>query len=146
MKSPNIRKKNFVYHKVPFGNSNIYCNKITKKNNTFNLKTNKFEEKKIVMNLNNHNILNSPRPLNKYSDMTFQKNIVRKININNIPNMKKNNINKIIKIPKKIINNLNYIDNNSIIINNKTNNIVYIKQTSPNRIKSYEIHNIYKKK
>ena len=150
MNSPNIRKKNFVYHKIPFGNSNIYCNKITKKNKAFNLKANNLEEKKInLTNLNqknkNINILNSPRPINKYSNFTFQKNIDNNIN-NNMPKLKKENLNKIIKIPKKIINNLNYIDNNNIIINNKTNNIVYIKQTSPNRIKRYDINNIYKKK
>ena len=66
--------------------------------------------------------------------------IVKNIN-NNTSQIRKTAINKIIKIPKKIINNLNYIDNNSIIINNKTNNIVYIKQTSPIRMKCYENNN-----
>ena len=147
--SPIKNKKNFIYHKIPFANSNIYCNKITKKNNVFNLKTSNFKEKKINLNnLNpiNKNIINSQRSIQNYPDMTFQKNIGKNITDNNIPKLQKTNLDKIIKIPKKIINNLNYIDNNSIIINNKTNNIVYIKQTSPNRIKSYEIHNMYKKK
>ena len=89
---------------------------------------------------------NSPRPIHKESLLTFKKIIVK--NINNESSSKGNNsrIEKIIKFPKKIINNLNYIDNNRIIINNKTKNIVYIKQTSPNKMKTYDINNIYKKK
>lgn len=143
--SPKIRNNNYIYHKIPFSNNNIYCNKITKKNGIFN----NIQEKKIIRNFKNINILNpsyqSPRPSHKESHITFKKMIVKNIN-NDIPNIQKTGINKIIKIPKKIINNLNYIDNNSIIINNKTNNIVYIKQTSPYKMKSFEMNNIYKKK
>ena len=143
--SPNNRKTNFIYHKIPFGNNNIYCNNIKKKNNGFNIKNN-------FNNINSPNIIKfarSPRKSSNNSPLTFKKIIVKNIsnnNKNNSPKGQKTTIDKIIKIPKKIINNLNYIDNNSIIINNKTNNIVYIKQTSPNRIKSYEINNISKKK
>ena len=133
-KSPQkIRKQNFVYHKIPFGNKNIFCNHINKKNDVFNLKINTGQCKNDIRNiyniksptnkLNYYN--NSPRPIHKESLLTFK---------------------KIIKFPKKIINNLNYIDNNRIIINNKTKNIVYIKQTSPNKMKTYDINNIYKKK
>ena len=147
--SPNNRKTNFIYHKIPFANNNIYCNNIKKKNNGFNSKNN-FNN---FNNINSPNILNcfarSPRNSNYNSPLTFKKIIVKNNNNNNKNNSskgQKTTIDKIIKIPKKIINNLNYIDNNSIIINNKTNNIVYIKQTSPNRIKRYEINNISKKK
>ena len=38
------------------------------------------------------------------------------------------------------------VNKNMIYQEDKTNNIVYIKQTSPNRIKRYDINNIYKKK
>ena len=142
----NNRKTNFIYHKIPFANNNIYCNNIKKKNNGFNTKNN-------FNNINSPNIINcfarSPRKSGVNSHLTFKKIIVKNINNNNknnSPKGQKTTIDKIIKIPKKIINNLNYIDNNSIIINNKTNNIVYIKQTSPNRTKSYEINGVSKKK
>ena len=78
--------------------------------------------------------------------MTLKKIIVKNFNNDNDLKGNKSGIEKIIKIPKKIINNLNYIDNNKIIINNKTKNIVYVKQNSPGKMKSYEINNVYKKK
>ena len=145
--SPYNKKKNYIYHKIPFANNNIYCNNIRKRNDVFNLKIKTFPVKKPIItfgNLNNQNILitssKSPRPTFQHSKITFKKMIVKNIN-NNTSQIRKTAINKIIKIPKKIINNLNYIDNNSIIINNKTNNIVYIKQTSPIRMKCYENDN-----
>ena len=154
-KSPQkIRKQNFVYHKIPFGNKNIFCNHINKKNDVFNLKINTGQCKNDIRNiyniksptnkLNYYN--NSPRPVHKESLLTFKKIIVKNINIDNTSQGNKTRIEKKIKFPKKIINNLNYIDNNRIIINNKTKNIVYIKQTSPNKMKSYDMNNIYKKK
>ena len=151
-RSPIIRKKNFIYHKVPFANNNIYCHNIKKNKGDFNSKNKNSQETKIIKNLNKFNspnklnyFANSPRPSHKESLLTFKKIIVKNIN-NDMPlKGNKTGFEKIIKIPKKIINNLNYIDNNRIIINNKTKNIVYIK-TSPNRMKGYEIENIYKKK
>ena len=53
---------------------------------------------------------------------------------------------RLIILLKFLKNLFNYIDNNSIIINNKTNNIVYIKQNSPRKVKKYEINGIYEKK
>ena len=133
--SPKIRNKNFVYHKVPFANKNIYCNRIRKKNQ---INFNKANNKNILSSL-----VNSPNSIKKQLQSTFKKIIVKNTN-NNISKGQNTTIDKIIKIPKNFVNNLNYIDNNSIIINNKTNNIVYIKQTSPNRMKTYKISNIYK--
>ena len=147
--SPKIRKNNFIYHRIPFANNNLYCNNIKKKNGMFNLKINNIHEQKMIRNfnvINNPNILNSssksPRPTNKESHITFNKMVIKNIN-NDDSKGHKTAINKIIKIPKKLI---KFPINNNIIINNKTNNIVYIKQTSPNRMKSYEMNNIYKKK
>ena len=153
-KSPPVGKQ-FVYHKIPFGNKNIFCNNINKKNDVFNLKINTSKDKNIIRNIYNMNSPtnklnyfnnNSPRPVHKESLLTFKKIIVKNINNENTSKGNNSRIEKIIKFPKKIINNLNYIDNNRIIINNKTKNIVYIKQTSPNKMKTYDINNIYKKK
>lgn len=150
--SPNIRKKNFSYHKIPISNNNnIYCRQIQKKNELFDLRHNTLKLKKInINNFNNTNILNnifnSPMKVRENSPIFIKKIIVKNNNNNDSLNGKKTKIDNIIKIPKKFINNVNYIDNNSIIINNKTNNIVYIKQNSPRKVKKYEINGIYEKK
>ena len=146
-KSPYARKKNFIYHKIPFANNNIFFHNIAKNNIKFNSKTKTSQNKKFTGNINNLNYFqNSPRTTHKESLLTFKKIIVKNINNDNNSKLNKSGIEKIIKIPKKIINNLNYIDNNKIIINNKTKNIVYVKQNSPSKMKSYEINNVYKKK
>ena len=116
-----------IYHKIPIISNNFHYNKKVK-NNIFN--NNQNQQLKIInkiIKLNNKQNLvkyksNSPKGRNKISQIPFKKIIVKNDN-----NKKKNE--KIIKIPKNFI---NHIDNN-IIINNKTNNIVYIKQISPNK-------------
>ena len=148
-KSPYARKKNFIYHKIPFANNNnFFFHNIVNNNNKFNSKNNISPNKKFIGNIkgNINYFQNSPRASQKDSLLTLKKIIVKNFNNDNDLKGNKSGIEKIIKIPKKIINNLNYIDNNKIIINNKTKNIVYVKQNSPGKMKSYEINNVYKKK
>ena len=148
-KSPYARKKNFIYHKIPFANNNnFFFHNIVNNSNKFNSKNNISPNKKFIGNIkgNINYFQNSPRASQKDSLLTLKKIIVKNFNNDNDLKGNKSGIEKIIKIPKKIINNLNYIDNNKIIINNKTKNIVYVKQNSPGKMKSYEINNVYKKK
>ena len=143
------RQKTNIYYKIPILNNRINSfkkNDILKKNDCFKDKNIKQRNNKIIKignNNDNQNIFNyksnSPKRINIGTHLPFRKIIVK----NNIQNTIKNDkipCDRIIKIPKKII---NYLDNNSIIINNKTNNIVYVKQISPNRNDNYFGKNIY---
>ena len=146
-------RQNNIYYKIPIMNNNLYSNNRNniynnsyyyKKNNINNTQRNnkainignKFENHN--QNMVNYNS-NSPKRRNIGPSFPFRK-IVVKNNVNNAPKNNKKAYDKIIKIPKKII---NYLDNNRIIINNKTNNIVYIKQLSPIRNAHYNKQNIY---
>ena len=139
--SPYKNYKNLIYYKKPISNSNnIYCH-IKKQKELLESRHNTLNVKKININFNNlnntnilKNVYSSPRKIKEVSPLFYQKLEGKNIN------------NDYSKITKKVINNVNYIDNNSIIINNKTNNIVYIKQNSPSQIKKYEVHGIYGKK
>ena len=136
------RQKTNIYYKIPIINNKIYSyknNDTLKKNNCFKDKNIKQRNNKIIKldNNDNQDILNSksnsPKRINIGTHLPFRKIIVK----NNVQfGIKKNKFpcDKIIKIPKKII---NYLDNNRIIINNKTNNIVYVKQISPIRNEDY---------
>ena len=116
-----------------FYNNNYYYKKnisIIKKNNN-----NKIIRIRNNCSIQQHqNLINnksiSPKRKN-ISILPFKKIIVK--NTKNPPKIEKITYDKIIRIPKKIINDVNYLDKNNIIINNKTNNIVYIKQISPIR-------------
>ena len=148
-------RQNNIYYKIPIMNNSLYSNNRNniynnsyyyKKNNINNTQRNnnnkvinignKFENHN--QNMVNYNS-NSPKRRNIGPSFPFRK-IVVKNNVNNAPKNNKKAYDKIIKIPKKII---NYLDNNRIIINNKTNNIVYIKQLSPIRNAHYNKQNIY---
>ena len=152
----NNPKNKKIYYKIPilknriYGNNNkeqnyIYNNYYNKNNNILK-KNNKII--KIDNNFDNQNQSTnnfksiSPKRRNNISRLPFRKIIVKN-NINNASKNEKVSYEKIIKIPKKIINDVNYLDNNNIIINNRTNNIVYIKQISPIRNANYSGRRIY---
>ena len=121
-------KKNNIYYKNPTLNKTFYYNR-KNQNNFYNNEqnTNKKITNKIIKLNNNQNLinsrLNSPNERSKIMQLPFKKIIVKN----------QNNIKKILKIEQKPIKDVNYIDGKNIIINNKTNNIVYIKQISPNK-------------
>ena len=171
------KNKSYITH----NNQSIYCKIPVKTNSSFFSNNNKQEQsffynynnsgnifpknkkminlnqKKIIKLYNRQNIINpksnSPKPGSTRLNLPFRKMIVKNnTNNNNISTKyEKISYDKLIKIPKKIINELNYINNNSVIVNNKTNNILYIKQNSPQRItnlgtKGKEPNKIYEKK
>ena len=158
-KSFNNQKNKNIYHKIPilknriYGNNNIEPNYIYnnyyKKNNNIIKKNNKIIKIDNIFDNQNQSVNNfksiSPKRRNNISRLPFRKIIVKN-NINNAPRNDKISYEKIIKIPKKIINDVNYLDKNNIIINNKTNNIVYIKQISPIRNAQYSGRRIYENK
>ena len=150
----NNQKNKNIYYKTPFLNNRIYGKNNKEQNYIYNnykknniLKTNN-KIIKIDHNFDNQNlIINnfksiSPKRRNNIPRLPFRKIIVKN-NFNNAPKNEKVSYEKIIKIPKKIINDVNYLDNNNIIINNRTNNIVYIKQISPIRNANYSGRRIY---
>ena len=135
-----------------FYNFNNYGNIIPKNRKIINL-----NQKKIIKLNNGKNITNSksnsPKPGSSRLNLPFRKMIVKNnTNLNNISTKyEKISYDKLIKIPKKIVNQLNYINDNSVIVNNKANNILHIKQNSPHRIailgtKGNERNRIYEKK
>ena len=131
---------NNIYYKIPILNNTFYYNK-KEQNNIYNNKPNinqKITNK--IIKLNNKNLINfhsnSPKGRSKISQIPFKKIIVK--NNNNIKNMN--------KVKKEPIKDINYIDNKNIIINNKTNNIVYIKQISPNKNKNFKEQKIFDNK
>ena len=150
----NDEKNKNVYYKTPMNTTNIsfYSNNTKVQKDIYNNK--KIIKKKIIKinKLKDANykgekyLINSksisPKRKSKVSYMPFKKIIVKN---NNITRNEKVIVDKIIKIPKNI-NNVNYLDKNNIIINNKTNNILYIKQVSPKRIPHYGNSKIYEKK
>lgn len=165
----NNNNKN-VYYKIPVKtNSSFYSNNNKQDQSYFynfnnsenivpkNKKIINLNQKKVIKLYNGQNLVNSksnsPKQGNSRLNMPFRRMIVKNnTNLNNISTKyEKISYDKLIKIPKKIINELNYINDNSIIINNKTNNILYIKQNSPHRItnlgtKGNEQKRIYEKK
>ena len=177
--SKNQLEKNKSY--ITHNNKSIYCKIPIKTNSSFFSNNNKQEQsffynfnnngniapknkkmininqKKIIKLYNGQNIINSksnsPKPGSSRLNLPFRKMIVKNnTNLNNISTKyEKISYDKLIKIPKKIINELNYINENSVIVNSKTNNILYIKQNSPHRItnlgtKGKEQNKIYEKK
>jgi len=155
-KSFQYQKNNNIYHKIPVLNNSIYYNTRNKQeqNDSYNyIKTEnniiKANNKIIKINNNNYNnynnqIINSKSNSPRIKRSPFRKIIVK--NSNNINMNEKIPKDKIIKIPKKIIKDIEYIDNGSIIINNKTNNIVYIKHVSPARNSKFDNTKIYERK
>ena len=159
-----------IYYKIPIKtNSSFYSNNNKQDQSYFynynnienivpkNKKIINLNQKKVIKLFNGQNIINSksnsPKQGSPRLNLPFRRMIVKNnTNLNNISTKyEKISYDKLIKVPKKIINELNYINDNSIIINNKTNNILYIKQNSPNRIinlrnKSNEQNRIYEKK
>ena len=137
----NNKKNKNIYYKIPIIKNRIYRNNnIFMKNNNKIIKIdNNFDNQN--QNINNFKSI-SPKSRINISRLPFRKIIVKN-NINNAPKNEKVSYEKIIKIPKKIINDVNYLDNNNIIISNKTNNIVYIKQISPIRNANYSGRRFY---
>jgi hypothetical protein len=147
----NDERNNNIYLKAPINNINnsFQCKEIYK-NNTKVIKkkiikmNNKIKEE--IRNRNNNNInYKSISPIRKNKNNSFKKKIVKN-NYNKSRN-KNNILDKKIKIEKdSIINYIKNTDNNNTIINNKTNNILYIKQISQNRTVNIGNPKIYGKK
>ena len=150
----NDEKNKNINYKIPMNttNNSFYSNNNKVQKDIYN---NKIIIKKKIIKINKlknvtdkgeKHIINSksisPKRRSKVSNIPFKKIIVKN---NNITKNEKVIVDKIIKIPKKI-NDVNYLDKNNIIINNKTNNILYIKQVSPKRIPHYGNSKIYEKK
>ena len=152
----NYQNNNNIYHKITIMSNSLYYNNKKDQNNIHNNKTiiNKkiFIPKNKMININynstSQSLCNSksisPKPRSKIPRSPFKKIIVKSNNNNMIKN-EVITLDKIIKIPKKIVKDINYFDKNSIIINNKTNNTVYIKQIYPKRTTNFENSQIYRK-
>ena len=152
------QNNNNIYHKIPIMSNSLYYNNKKDQNNIYNNK--KIINKKIfipknkMININyNSNTQSlyssksiSPKPRSKMQRSPFKKIIVKSNNNNNMIKSEAITLDKIIKIPKKIVKDINYFDKNSIIINNKTNNTVYIKQIYPKKITNFESPQIYYRK
>ena len=155
----NYNNKN-IYYKIPIMNKSIYSN--TKKLKRFiyenkNYIQNNISNSKKIIKINNNYIneninsakSNSPKGERNKLNGPFRKIIVKNNNNSNnnsnIINYKKISLDKMIKVPKKIIEEYNYFDNSISKLNNKSN-IIYVKQRSPNRIPSFRPKKIYEKK
>ena len=156
------RKNKFIYTKNPILNNYIYVhNKPEKKciydNKELLTKNNNIIYKnklyKFYNNLNKTNIINkranSPT-LDKINEKIYvpcRKLIIKNKNSkNNNSYYQKISFDRIIKVPKKIFNNLDYLEKNNIIINNNENNTIYFKDMSPEKDTDLESNKFYKKK
>ena len=103
----NNKKNKNIYYKIPIIKNRIYRNNnIFMKNNNKIIKIdNNFDNQN--QNINNFKSI-SPKSRINISRLPFRKIIVKN-NINNAPKNEKVSYEKIIKIPKKIINDVNYL-------------------------------------